>query len=76
MIVDSVVYINKAINAGKKVLVEGANASMLDIDFGTYPYVTSSSPSIGGACTVRSMTLGSQFLSTTCSPSGSWNSSQ
>ena len=37
--------------AGKKVLVEGANAAMLDIDFGTYPYVTSSNCSIGGVCT-------------------------
>lgn len=35
----------------KKVLVEGANAAMLDIDFGTYPYVTSSNCSIGGVCT-------------------------
>ena len=37
--------------AGKKVLVESANAAMLDIDFGTYPYVTSSNCSIGGVCT-------------------------
>ena len=37
--------------SGKKVLVEGANAAMLDIDFGTYPYVTSSNCSIGGVCT-------------------------
>lgn len=35
----------------KKILIEGANATMLDIDFGTYPYVTSSSCSIGGVCT-------------------------
>lgn len=34
-----------------KVLVEGANAAMLDIDFGTYPFVTSSNCSIGGVCT-------------------------
>ena len=38
-------------NAGQRVLVEGANAAMLDIDFGTYPYVTSSNCSIGGVCT-------------------------
>ena len=37
--------------AGQRVLVEGANAAMLDIDFGTYPYVTSSNCSIGGVCT-------------------------
>ena len=49
--VDSVSYINDAIRAGKRVMVEGANATMLDIDFGTYPYVTSSNPSIGGSIT-------------------------
>ncbi len=40
-----------ALSSGKKVMVEGANALMLDIDFGTYPYVTSSSCSVGGAAT-------------------------
>ena len=35
----------------RKILVEGANALMLDIDFGTYPYVTSSATGIGGVCT-------------------------
>jgi len=50
-VIDSVVYIHEAIAAGKKVLVEGANALMLDLDFGTYPYVTSSSTAIGGVCT-------------------------
>jgi len=50
-IIDSVSYIHNALAAGKKVLVEGANALMLDIDFGTYPFVTSSSTSIGGVCT-------------------------
>ncbi|XP_017490845.1 PREDICTED: adenylosuccinate synthetase isozyme 1 A-like [Rhagoletis zephyria] len=39
------------IRQGKKILVEGANATMLDIDFGTYPYVTSSNCTIGGVCT-------------------------
>lgn len=34
--------------AGRRLLVEGANATMLDLDFGTYPFVTSSNPSIGG----------------------------
>jgi adenylosuccinate synthase len=51
MIVDSVAYINEAYDSGKKILIEGANATMLDLDFGTYPFVTSSSASIGGACT-------------------------
>jgi len=51
MIVDGVAWINQAHKAGKKILVEGANAAMLDIDFGTYPYVTSSNPTIGGCVT-------------------------
>lgn len=51
MIIDSVYEINTALDEGKKILVEGANAPMLDIDFGTYPYVTSSSASIGGIVT-------------------------
>lgn len=50
-IVDSVSFIHKAIKADKKILIEGANALMLDIDFGTYPYVTSSSTGIGGVVT-------------------------
>ena len=44
------IEINQAIDAGKNVLFEGAQALMLDIDFGTYPYVTSSSPTTGGVC--------------------------
>jgi adenylosuccinate synthase len=51
MIIDSVEWINKQILNGKAVLAEGANAGLLDIDFGTYPYVTSSSTSVGGVCT-------------------------
>lgn len=38
-------------NSGMRVLAEGANAALLDLDLGTYPYVTSSSTSIGGLCT-------------------------
>ncbi|PIF46775.1 adenylosuccinate synthetase [Chryseobacterium sp. 52] len=49
-IVDTEVELNEAIRDGKNVLFEGAQALMLDIDFGTYPYVTSSSPSTGGVC--------------------------
>lgn len=49
-IIDSVFEINEAILSGKKVLFEGAQALMLDIDYGTYPYVTTSSPTAGGAC--------------------------
>ena len=47
-IIDGVVEINEAIEEGKQVLFEGAQALMLDIDYGTYPYVTSSSPTAGG----------------------------
>jgi len=50
-VVDSVVYTHQALSEGKRFLVEGANALMLDLDFGTYPFVTSSSTSIGGVCT-------------------------
>mmetsp|Transcript_16471 Transcript_16471/g.19993 ORF Transcript_16471/g.19993 Transcript_16471/m.19993 type:complete len:473 (+) Transcript_16471:56-1474(+) len=48
MIVDGVHFINEAYSQGKKILAEGANACMLDIDYGTYPYVTSSSTTNGG----------------------------
>lgn len=51
LVTNTVAYIHKCLQDGKKVLVEGANAAMLDIDFGTYPYVTSSNCSIGGVCT-------------------------
>lgn len=47
-VTDTVQYINEAHAAGKRILVEGANATMLDVDFGTYPFVTSSNPSVGG----------------------------
>lgn len=45
---DTGLMINKAIAEGKKILMEGANATLLDIDHGTYPFVTSSNASIGG----------------------------
>lgn len=48
---DTVPFIYNCLKSGKKILVEGANAAMLDIDFGTYPYVTSSNCTIGGVCT-------------------------
>lgn len=50
-IADTVHVMNEAISEKKKILVEGGQATMLDIDFGTYPFVTSSSPSAGGICT-------------------------
>ena len=43
--------LNKAIEKGKNILFEGAQGALLDIDYGTYPYVTSSNPVGGGACT-------------------------
>lgn len=50
-VVDSVIFMHNAMKANKKILVEGANALMLDIDFGTYPFVTSSATGIGGVIT-------------------------
>lgn len=49
-VTDTSVVLNDAIDDGKKVLFEGAQGVMLDIDQGTYPYVTSSNPSAGGVC--------------------------
>ncbi|XP_054759109.2 adenylosuccinate synthetase isozyme 2-like [Lytechinus pictus] len=52
MVCDTVFLMDSLLKEpGKRILVEGANATMLDIDFGTYPYVTSSNCSIGGVCT-------------------------
>jgi adenylosuccinate synthase len=51
MVCDTAVLLNRAIGEGKSVLFEGAQGTMLDIDHGTYPFVTSSSASAGGACT-------------------------
>ena len=48
---DTVPLVHSALQSGKEVLVEGANALMLDLDFGTYPYVTSSNCSLGGVST-------------------------
>jgi len=51
MVCDTPMLLNEAIRGGKHVLFEGAQGAMLDIDHGTYPFVTSSSASAGGACT-------------------------
>lgn len=48
---DTAILINRVLDKNKKVLFEGAQGTFLDIDFGTYPYVTSSNPIAGGACT-------------------------
>ncbi|HRP02064.1 MAG TPA: adenylosuccinate synthase [Candidatus Kapabacteria bacterium] len=50
-ITDTTSLLNNAIDEGKKVIVEGAQGALLDVDHGTYPYVTSSNPTSGGACT-------------------------
>ncbi|MDR0834277.1 MAG: adenylosuccinate synthase [Candidatus Symbiothrix sp.] len=49
--IDSEHFINKNLQAGKKILAEGAQGTMLDIDFGSYPFVTSSNTVCAGACT-------------------------
>ena len=50
-LIDSEHYVNNALKTGKKVLAEGAQGTMLDIDFGSYPFVTSSNTICAGACT-------------------------
>ena len=50
MIADTVNLVHEALEAGQHVLLEGAQATFLDLDHGTYPYVTSSNPVAGGAC--------------------------
>ncbi|MGI8744255.1 MAG: adenylosuccinate synthase [Bryobacteraceae bacterium] len=51
MVCDTAQLVNDAMAAGKRVLFEGAQGAMLDVDHGTYPFVTSSSATAGGACT-------------------------
>ncbi|TRY59968.1 hypothetical protein DNTS_012428, partial [Danionella cerebrum] len=52
MVRDGVFFMYEALHGpSKKILVEGANAALLDIDFGTYPFVTSSNCTVGGVCT-------------------------
>ena len=51
LVADTAALLNEAIDRGKSVLFEGAQGTNLDVDFGTYPYVTSSSSAAGGACT-------------------------
>ena len=50
-ITDTIAYLNTAVSEGKSILFEGAQGTLLDIDFGTFPYVTSSNTTSGGACT-------------------------
>ena len=48
---DTALFLNKAADDGENILFEGAQGALLDVDFGTYPYVTSSNPTAGGAST-------------------------
>ncbi len=50
-ITDTTLYLNNALKKKKRILAEGAQGALLDVDHGTYPFVTSSSPTSGGACT-------------------------
>ena len=50
-VVDTVYLLHNALEENKQILCEGAQATLLDIDFGSYPFVTSSNPTIGGICT-------------------------
>jgi len=50
-LIDSEIFVNDALKSGKKVLAEGAQGTMLDVDFGSYPFVTSSNTVCAGACT-------------------------
>ncbi len=50
-VANTVVYLHRALQQGKEILFEGAQGTFLDIDHGTYPYVTSSNTTAGGACT-------------------------
>lgn len=57
--IDSEEYLYQALKSGKKILAEGAQGSLLDIDFGTYPFVTSSNTTAAGACTGLGISPGS-----------------
>src|SRR6266550_2385589 len=50
-VANTVVYLHRALQGGREILFEGAQGTFLDIDHGTYPYVTSSNTTAGGACT-------------------------
>jgi adenylosuccinate synthase len=50
-ITDTTEFLGRSLKEGKRVLAEGAQGSLLDVDFGTYPFVTSSHPTVGGCCT-------------------------
>jgi adenylosuccinate synthase len=60
LVADTAQYLEARLGAGENLLAEGAQGTLLDVDFGTYPYVTSSSASVGGVCT--GLGIGPQWL--------------
>jgi adenylosuccinate synthase len=60
LVADTTSYLEKSLRAGQNILAEGAQGTLLDVDFGSYPYVTSSSASVGGVCT--GLGIGPQWL--------------
>jgi adenylosuccinate synthase len=52
-VTDTALYLNQALRQGKRIIAEGAQGALLDVDHGTYPFVTSSNPTSGGACIVK-----------------------
>lgn len=60
LVTDTTAYLEGRLKAGENILAEGAQGTLLDVDFGTYPYVTSSSASVGGVCT--GLGIGPQWL--------------
>ncbi len=60
LVADTTAYLEGRLKAGENILAEGAQGTLLDVDFGTYPYVTSSSASVGGVCT--GLGIGPQWL--------------
>ncbi len=60
LVADTTKYLERRLSAGENILAEGAQGTLLDVDFGTYPYVTSSSASVGGVCT--GLGIGPQWL--------------
>ena len=65
-IMDTVILLHNAIAENKKIVCEGAQATLLDIDFGSYPFVTSSNPSIGGICTGSG--IGAKYIGRIANP--------
>lgn len=60
LVADTTAYLESRLQLGENILAEGAQGTLLDVDFGTYPYVTSSNASVGGVCT--GLGIGPQWL--------------